>query len=167
MSKVINFTCSIGGRTWVTFQTKMIGCHPLISESVVFNWPKAISHTWSGWEEFVPLFAFLHTQALIKGNSNNDNACHDQIIRPVPLALLSFTEFFLYFFISFSTLTHDGFSPFTTEPFKPGSQNLVQAYIWMIPRLTLKVKVIGQRSGSPGEKYTLRGFCVEISHSDP
>ncbi len=43
------------------------------------------------------------------------------------------------------------------QPFNLGSWNLVITLKWMTPRLTSRIKVIGQRSRSPGQK-TLRSW---------
>ncbi len=81
------------------------------------------------------------------------------LIRPVSLALLSFTDFVSIFLYFPQYPTHYGFSPFTGKPFNAGSQNLAETFIWMISRSTVKVRVIGQRSGSPGQ-YRLLGQCT-------
>ncbi len=41
------------------------------------------------------------------------------------------------------------------QPFNLGSWNLVSTWTWMTPKLTLRVRVIGQRSRSRGKKKTL------------
>ena len=50
----------------------------------------------------------------------------------------------------------------TAEPFDISSQNLVYGLTLMISRTSLMVKVIGQRSRSPGQKRDIQYFLVRV-----
>ena len=60
--------------------------------------------------------------------------------------------FFISLFLYFSTLTHCAFSTLIAELLDPGSLNLGLGSTLMMSGSTLKIKVIGQRSGSRGQK---------------
>ena len=52
----------------------------------------------------------------------------------------------------FSTPTQNALDTLAIELCNPKARNSAQACIWMVPWSTLKVDVIGQRSGSRGQK---------------